>query len=340
MVPVFTDEPKTRIWQLLNQFSYPKSIRRVLSENGQPAPAEVLVEFISGCLRQAEAYFHAAENAPLHISPLLFYYGATNLVAGGACLITGTRFEVHSHGMKLELPTAGLALADTKLTPIDPNAGALEWFTKTYSSGLSLMGTGTWSLGEVFASISDLSEEFVTCYADQPLLTMKVERIEEQKFVLDRFKLASLVGYAKPGEALEKIERLTDAYLDPQTQNKYVILYRKLMAPDIVTRSVFGEPYLSIGHLKGSRLYTPDQIILMTMGLYILGTLSRYHPEIWNPFADKDESGEKPLVRRFLYLCSRVIPNLVLNRIVKQQILAVQPSGHMPPASVKRNEER
>lgn len=87
ILPLLTDEPKARLWQLLNQYSYPHSIVRRLKRDSQNLPPENVIEFTAGCMRQAEAYFHAADNAPLHISPLLYYNGTTNLLAGGSCLL-------------------------------------------------------------------------------------------------------------------------------------------------------------------------------------------------------------------------------------------------------------
>lgn len=174
------------------------------------------------------------------------------------------------------------------------------------------------------------------------MVSIKVERVEAQKFVLDRFKRESLIGYPNPEDTLRKIEKLASSYLEPQIEqgSGYVVLYRKPMTPDIISRSIFGERYLSIAHPKQTKLRTPDQIILMTMGLYVLGTLSRYYPELWNPFVDRDETGERLVVQRFLSICSRALLNLVLNRITNQQFLFVQPSGHSSRQADPQPDER
>ncbi len=50
----------------------------------------------------------------------------------------------------------------------------------------------------------------------------------------------------------------------------------------------------------------------MFMGLFALGYLSRYHPEVWHPFVKRDESGERLVVEKLLSTASRFLPNLIL----------------------------
>ena len=61
----------------------------------------------------------------------------------------------------------------------------------------------------------------------------------------------------------------------------------------------------------------------MFMALYALGFISRYHPEIWNPFIRNDISGEKLLIEKFLYYSRRFLPNLALNYIMDNKVVFV-----------------
>lgn len=56
------------------------------------------------------------------------------------------------------------------------------------------------------------------------------------------------------------------------------------------------------------------------MGLFILGSLSRYRPEIWNPFIKNDSTGEKQLLEKFINICKRYLPNLALNALYEIHI--------------------
>ena len=59
------------------------------------------------------------------------------------------------------------------------------------------------------------------------------------------------------------------------------------------------------------------------MILFALSYISRYKPEVWNPFIKFDTSGEKLLIENFLQVCYRVIPNYVLNIILDENLYFV-----------------
>jgi len=48
--------------------------------------------------------------------------------------------------------------------------------------------------------------------------------------------------------------------------------------------------------------------------------LCRYHPEHWSPFVQKDTTGEKLLIEKFMYYARRLIPNFVLNKLMDTTI--------------------
>jgi hypothetical protein len=56
------------------------------------------------------------------------------------------------------------------------------------------------------------------------------------------------------------------------------------------------------------------------MGLYILGFLPRYRPELWNPFVQRDATGEKLIIEKFIDICKRYFPQLVLEFLVGSRI--------------------
>ncbi len=57
------------------------------------------------------------------------------------------------------------------------------------------------------------------------------------------------------------------------------------------------------------------------MGLFALGTLSRYHADFWSPFVRNDTTGERWLVEEFVALAARHMPNLVLNMLVGDDLV-------------------
>lgn len=61
----------------------------------------------------------------------------------------------------------------------------------------------------------------------------------------------------------------------------------------------------------------------MYAALFIMGSLCRYHPEKWGPFVLNDETGERLLFEKFLYLSRRILPNIVLNLLNNDNVVYV-----------------
>lgn len=72
---------------------------------------------------------------------------------------------------------------------------------------------------------------------------------------------------------------------------------------------------------QSNRKFKINQLIAYQIGLFSLGYLSRYHPEIWYPFVRSDQTGEKSIVEEFLFLSQRKVPNLLLNVILDKEII-------------------
>jgi len=101
------------------------------------------------------------------------------------------------------------------------------------------------------------------------------------------------------------------------------VLRHKMNGADIQQISYSGQPYLQVAHEKNSQLLTIAKELNMYVSLFALGSMCRYHPEIWNPFVTQDSTGEKLLVEKLLYYSRRILPNIVLNRIRNRQVTFV-----------------
>lgn len=316
-----SESPKEDQWKLLSRFSYPTNIRRFLDDNGSTATYDGPVDFIAGCVQQGESYFSVAEASPIDIAPLLVYYGAANLLAGVAAMLMASRPTIKSHGMHLKCPGADSdRIADAIVVPVNPEHGALQQFCNVFSKGCMITNGGQWSLEEILGSIPDLKRDFENSYEGAKTHTVPVEIVQTGDRFVERVSVDELTGYSDSRDAVLGIANLTDAYLSPQYMESYVILHRRRRSPEIGSYSIFGGKYLQIGHTKNRRLISPNQVILMFMGLFALGYLSRYHPEIWNPFVRNDQTGEKLVIERFLEISKRYLPNLVLNEIHGENI--------------------
>lgn len=324
VVKIRSDNPKADQWKSLGQFFYPTNITRYFADHSLVSAKET-IDYIAGCIRQSEAYFNAAETSPLDISPLLIYYGATNLLAGTAALLTGNKSPIWHHGMNLHLPSSPNAkIGDYQIKPVNPTHGALQNFCNVFANGCAITTADTWTVEEAFSGVPDLIPEFETCYHTRlpscvPVVPMKGE-IHGLEFYYDRMDTELLQKY--PKSTLSLIPNYSSAYLIARYNNpsKFVKLYYKPHALDIGIYSIFGQKYLPIAYIKSGRPIWPTQLLLMYMALYALGYVSRYHPERWNPFIRTDETGERLVIEKFLSISQRYFPNLVLNEIKRARV--------------------
>jgi YaaC-like Protein len=346
-----TENPQIDQWRLIGQFSYPTNISKFLTENSISKVSPDLEEYVAGCVRQAESYFMAGENATLDISPLLFYYGTTNLLTGVSALLTGEIKTLKHHGLKLEDPTTtNLRIADFLMKPFYPAEGALQYFCDVLSNKCPLTSCGNWILEEIFGSVPDLKKDFENCYENAIPHTVKVDLFKrlisdpkderKQKEVLyEKIDPKEFVRHERIVQSLNSIENFSSSYLRPQqygSENSTVTLHRKLRSSEIGFYSIYGEKFLELPHIKNNKNLNPIQLIILFMGLFALGNISRYKPQIWNPFVRADITGERLLVEKFISISKRYVPNLALNIIRKKRVEFYHPTNSV----IIKGEER
>lgn len=326
LLKIKTENAARDQWKLLGQFSYPTNIARYAQENAISLSQDT-IDYVAGCMRQSEAYFYATEQAPLDISPLLLYYGATNLLSGAAALLTASIPSIRHHGMSFHLPGATPArIADCEITPIRPKDGALQIFSNVFAKGLSMTNGEKWRLQEIFASIPDLRADYQNCYQPALPFCLPVTQVKASMhgldFHYDQVETSFLEKYPDHYATLMSIADHKAAYLPPRYNipSKHVKLYYRKPRVDIGIYSIFGEKYLPLIHTKGKAELNPSLLILLCMGLFALGYLSRYHPERWNPFVRSDDTGERLVIEKYMAICSRYLPNLVLNEIKRSRV--------------------
>ena len=279
-----TENPRMDQWQLLAQFGYSTNIERYFAEKGLSQPDKKTIEFISGCVRQAEAYYSAASNAPLDIAPLLLYYGAVSLLAGISGIVTGVQPPIMNHGMKLRLPAmATNRIADAQIVPHSPISGALQQFCNVFSDGCVLTNGGVWTLMEVLGSVPDLKREFEDCYSDAVPFSVPMEVVRTRRFEFERVALSELARCDNPTDVLEHVKDFARSYLKPQISGDgaYVVVHYKSGGEEIGTHSIFGQKHLQIAHIKNGRSLTPSHHLVY--GVVCLGLSLEVSPRSVEP---------------------------------------------------------
>ncbi|MGL5657331.1 MAG: YaaC family protein [Fusobacteriaceae bacterium] len=322
---IYTENPIEEQWRQILHFSYPNNIKSYFNKKGIKDVSEKIIENISGSILQSKEYFDNFKNSSLQIKPLLLYYGVTNLFNAFSILLSNTIPEIKNHGMQLKIADYK-KIADLKINPVNEKDGALGVFNKIFSGDLSkekLTEYGEWSLLELFSSIYDVSDDFKNCYEYGETHVIPVKIIKMKTYEVEKIKIEDI---ANQDNFFKQIKNYKEVYLSPEKINKdnSIILKKKMYKKTLAEQTVFGNYYFSLSHFKKSSYINPILEIRLYMILYGLSVVSRYNPEIWNPFLKNDITGEKLLIEKLLNFSSRIIPNLLLNKLYDSKFIYVQ----------------
>lgn len=321
---VFSENPENDLWRELLQFTYEANIKRYWDKKGL-AVDERAINCIVGSFLQANEYYKLAKSANLQIAPLLLYYGSTNLLYGMVNLLSGRINEINNHGMRISIPNDITFIADTEIRFLSPVDGGIHVVARAMGFEPDLTSFGDWTLREFLDSIAEISSDYAQCYEVQAgcIVMLDVFNTPDGK--------AEKVYYSKDNKdrlisLLDNINEFNKSYLrvntamDHETGQEYFVLRHKLTGKDISEKSYSGQPYLRAGHNKKCKLITVPTVLNMYISLFVLASLCRYFPEYWSPFVLKDTTGEKLLIEKFLFFSRRIIPNIVLNKIVEDLV--------------------
>jgi len=313
---IFAEDPNAEQWQMIMNFSYSDNIKNYFKKRNIEIDNKDFLETIAGSILQAKEYFDASNMVSLNTSPLLLYYGVTNLLFGVSCLLCAKPLNITNHGMKLSWPKdRAKRIADVEIVPFNPKSGALSQFCNIFCSGEIIPYGKNWTLLEIIGSIPDLKQDFDDFYSNARSYVIPVQDVKRKDDSLERIRIDEIKRFEEGEKILEIIESLDDCYLSPQSSGKYIILRKRIGGKDVGVFSLSGQKFLQIAHIKGSRCVTLPIIIYIYMGLFALGFLSRYHPDIWSVFIRSDFTGEKQLLSKFINISRRYLPNLLINFI-------------------------
>ena len=318
---IFTEDPKSEIWQNILQFSYEANIKRYLTEHSFTHSDE-LINNISGSILQSYEYFIAAEKVNLQIKPLLLYYGTTNLLYGICNMMSGKINMIENHGMKIDYSQSVSCIGETKIKFLNYEKGGVHVLAKELGYMIDLTKFGEWSVKEMFSSIPELQTNYLKCYAEKFSNVMMLEQFNTPDGKMEKINIKAM-NINEVMERINNVEGFEKSYLRPNIspQNDFLILRHKLNGKDISFLSYSEQPFLKIGHIKNNNLITLPQIFYMYIALFALSSLCRYHPEIWSPFVKQDNTGEKLLIENFLHYACRLVPNFIVNYIYNKTVV-------------------
>jgi len=348
MQKIFTEDPDSEQWQMLSNFIYPSNIEKFFDNRGIKDYDRELLELISGSILQAQEYFYSATIVSLNTSPLLLYYGAINLMFASSLLRSGKKLDIENHGIKLETNiNSTTRLADMEFIPFfSTQHGGLFQFCNTFCPHINISHYGSqnrWTLLEILGSIPELKLDFEECYNTCSYI-IPIQIVKNQRDYVERIDSSEFNGLDIQKE-LSRVLDFEKSYIKPRLESEYikypyVILRKKIANQQISEFSVFGQAFLQKCHEKKNSRITLPIIIYMYMGLFTLGYLSRYRAAIWSPFVRSDSTGEKRVIEKFIKICKRTLPNIVLNFIYQTTFYFVKEIHEPLDLSREITEER
>ena len=316
MMTVFSENPENDLWRELLQFTYEANIKRYFAKRGFAAD-ETTINCIAGSFLQANEYYKSAKDANLQISPLLLYYGSSNLLYGMANLLSGSINKISNHGMKVFIPDQMKFIADTTIRFLSPVDGGVHVVARALGFTPDLTGFGDWELRDFLDSIAEINSDYIQCYEVKTgciamLDVFNTPDGKAEKIYFSENNKEDLIALLGNIEGFNKSYLRVTTAKEYETGKEYFVLRHKLTGKDISEISYSGQPYLRAGHLKNSQMVTVPTILNMYISLFALSSLCRYYPEKWSPFVLNDTTGEKLLIEKFMYYARRLIPNYVL----------------------------
>ena len=310
----FSENPEEDIWLNLKRYSFLNNIHKYYSDS-DINPSDDLVEVISGSILQAYEYFQASKVATIQTAPLLLYYGATNLLFGASCLLSGEILDVKGHGMKLvDQENLNANILDNKIKLVDKQTGGFSVYLNSIAEN-EIPINSEWSIIELLGSIPEIYKEFIETFDKSFLSIIPLERVISDDE--DTYRTNDKI--LEKSEVINKIENVIDLktnYLPHTINGKGQIVFRsKMNKENLVKQSYYNESYFSVGHKKNKHLYDFDSIFYEYMSLFGLATICRYHPQMWTPFVRTDNSGEVNFIEKFLISVRRYFPNIVLDKL-------------------------
>lgn len=316
-----SENPLTEVWSRIEQLASTGFLHRLFEkQNLTDADAE-LFRYASLRLRQCVEFRRAARNATILTAPMLFYYSFLNLTRGFLALYNRNIPAEKAHGLKL-IETPVLLDSEAQLTKGSFSA-LLDAMGFTYRDREKI------NLSEVLACIVELREAvpFLKTIIGQQY---RVVRVEVTAVINGPITLTFSSALKDFDTSWEKDfpELVEDCILRPGENTLQL------------RRERWGEEYLDVCNWCAQNLM-PDLLVgdspswflirrienqpilpraaYYLAGMFILGSLVRYHPESLVEATEPD-SDLSWLLRRFVDCAERFFPQLMLSWLHRRQV--------------------
>lgn len=211
-------------------------------------------------------------------------------------------------------------IGDVTLNIIDNNTGGLSIFInennlyeQEFSSNIA------WSFEELAGSLVELSNDFSELYGQNNIHAIPIREIILDNEVQYRVNL-DVFDETQVSTLLKLIPDFNKSYFPfEKNRNNELIIRKKIHGHKLHEVTTMGESFFRAGYMKDGKQISFPYFSLFLMLLFMMGMLCRYNPEFWNPFVERDISGERNFVEKLIRVSRRQIPNLMLDLLTGEK---------------------
>jgi hypothetical protein len=323
IIDVYSENPEEDIWDRLITLTYKENVEKFIKREDSNISLPLLdslTPIITSSIAQSKEYFQASKTVTLYTSPLMLYYGFVNLLYGVGHYLERNVLNIDNHGLNLEKPLifdSTKKIGDINISITNSTKGGFYQYLNLFDKKKLTNHIRGYSIKEIFGSIPELKDDYESCYPTEKPFVIPITPIAKREISYDEINLSDTLKLGN--NFYDYVYDYKDNYQLPQTGKDKHILFRKLNFNHTFLETISGNKYLGIVHTKNNKDYYFSILINMFLGLYALGSLSRYKPDIWNNFINTDSTGEKLLIEKFIKLCRRYIPNFLLNIVYEKK---------------------
>ena len=314
---VFSESPNADIWRRLSALKYPENVRqRIQSWHPSMTVEQATESDVSASIEQAEEYFRAAEHASISTKPVQLYYGSVSLLRALAVMGGNVVPQLGSHGLFHKPQSSGGTVTKDVALVAGGFGGAFGCYSSFLPHSDSISGGSRVQLFDALSCIPELHRLWEDTFQKAPSV-LRVERIQDKDGAVADFAAAASVPVGA-----EKLAFVKKAYLRPQTAGGNRVVFRprigKRRDPTIVDLS--GRRFLPLGMKTSGGVVNVHLVVPHLVALFILCSLSRYHPYRWRSFC-VSSGRERLIVEEYLRVANRFLPNEVLNLIERRRVV-------------------
>lgn len=315
MFAIRTNDSRKEAWKLLSLLSSTYNVQRLLRGDvwsgrdpwlHTESDLEQCSAQIAACIKHSREYFETGEVTTLNTSPLLHYYGALSL-AKAVILSTDRDYSLASfkhHGLSMVPTSTDKNTAQTSIDEMKVTVKKGVFSALCCCIQSPCIAETEYTFREVLRVTPDMTDMYIRYYNEYshvvPVATLYHE---------PGFSQFSLIARTLPDHfetVFPEIAQCTERIgLDSSPMYTADELDESIDNHLNFVRSSSGDYSEMIKPLENG-IYKP--FATMLLGLFILGSLVRYKPDIWIADVVLDRIGLRPVIETYLGICSTWLP--------------------------------